>query len=135
MFFNKISTNFLQESKQLISVARYYKRNMVFHSQPKLKLRTVQPVYPPPGLNLQIPEWKHEDFLMRIGGGCSDYADKFESLNQVFELNRDQLKEKGVPATQRKHIFRIREMLRRGVLTFDYLERRTTLKKPTEAKK
>ena len=37
------------------------------------------------------------------------------------------MKEKGVPARIRRWILNIREKLRRGVLTFEYLERRTTL--------
>jgi hypothetical protein len=38
------------------------------------------------------------------------------------------LKKKGVPVKQRKYILGIVEKLRRGVLTFEYLERRTTIK-------
>lgn len=37
------------------------------------------------------------------------------------------MKKKGVPPKIRKHVMRMREELRRGVLTFEYLERRTTV--------
>lgn len=41
-------------------------------------------------------------------------------------INREHgFKAKGIPAKVRKYLLRIREELRRGVLTFDYLERRT----------
>ena len=39
------------------------------------------------------------------------------------------MREKGVPVVQRKYIMRCRELLRRGVLTFEYLNRRTCLEK------
>ncbi len=38
------------------------------------------------------------------------------------------MKKKGVPTKQRKYLFRIKEDLKRGILTFEYLERRTALK-------
>jgi hypothetical protein len=40
------------------------------------------------------------------------------------------LKGKGVPPKVRKYILSVIEELRRGVLTFEYLERRTSLVKP-----
>lgn len=45
------------------------------------------------------------------------------------------MKEKGVPTSQRKYILKTREMLRRGILTFDYLGRRTTYALPEKSKK
>jgi len=45
------------------------------------------------------------------------------------------MKEKGIKPQQRKYIFRIREMLKRGVLTFEYLNRRTTYTLPDIKKK
>ena len=45
------------------------------------------------------------------------------------------MKEKSVPIRQRKYILRMRELLRRGVLTFEYLQRRTSLTKPVIEKK
>ena len=38
------------------------------------------------------------------------------------------MKKKGVPTKQRKYFLRIKEDLKRGILTFEYLERRTALK-------
>ena len=40
------------------------------------------------------------------------------------------MKKKGVPAKVRRYLYEIIEELRRGVLTFEYLERRTCLTKP-----
>ena len=37
------------------------------------------------------------------------------------------MKKMGVPVKQRKYIFRCREQLKAGVLTFEYLKRRTVL--------
>ena len=47
------------------------------------------------------------------------------------------MKEKGVPARVRRWILGIREKLRRGVLTFEYLERRTVfeIKKKSKDKR
>ena len=48
-----------------------------------------------PGMNLQIPEGFYviKDmtpviFLSKIGGGTNEYADKFETLKEIFEGNR-----------------------------------------------
>ena len=38
------------------------------------------------------------------------------------------MKKKGVPTKQRKYLLRVKEDLKRGILTFEYLERRTALK-------
>ncbi len=43
-------------------------------------------------------------------------------------LKKEALKKKGVPTKQRKYILGIVDKLRRGVLTFEYLQRRTTIK-------
>ncbi|CAD8065683.1 unnamed protein product [Paramecium primaurelia] len=95
-----------------------------------MRRRTITPIFPPPGYNLTIPDWPVEQFMLRIGKGCSDYADKFEKLTEVFEADRFQMKEKGIPPKVRKYIFSIKEQLRRGVLTFEYLERRTSVTIP-----
>ncbi|KRW99545.1 hypothetical protein PPERSA_02403 [Pseudocohnilembus persalinus] len=103
--------------------------------EPKLRRRTVTPIYPPPGLNLQIPEWEVEMFMKRIGGGCNEIAtDKFETLQEVFESDSKAMKEKGIPPKIRRYILDIKEQLRRGVLTFEYLERRTVFEKTPSAK-
>jgi len=35
-----------------------------------------------------ITEWTPEYFLLRIGSGASEYADKFENINEIFEADR-----------------------------------------------
>ena len=97
---------------------------------PKMRMHVVRPIFPPPGLNLQIPEGlTPEKFCKQIGGDCAEYADKFETIEEVFNLDSKEMKEKGVPTVQRKYILRCRELLRRGVLTFEYLNRRTCLER------
>ena len=80
-------------------------------------------------------------FLSKIGGGTNEYADKFETLKEIFEGNRvynlkkDKFKEKGLPPHHRKYILSKVEMLRRGVLTFEYLQRRTVTEIVSKTKK
>ena len=63
-----------------------------------MRMRVVRPVFPPPGLNLQIPEaLTPETFCKQIGGDCAEYADKFETIGEVFNLDSKELKAKGVP--------------------------------------
>ncbi len=38
------------------------------------------------------------------------------------------MKEKGIPIKQRKYLLRVRELMRRGLITFDFLARRTCVK-------
>lgn len=38
------------------------------------------------------------------------------------------MRAKGVPVKQRKYLLRMRDMLKRGILTFEYLQRRTNTK-------
>lgn len=38
------------------------------------------------------------------------------------------MKKKGVPVKQRKYLLRIRHMMKRGLLTFEYLSRRNVVK-------
>ena len=68
-----------------------------------------------------------ELFLKQIGGDCDEYADKFENMKEVMEMPSMQMKQAGVPTIQRKYLLRCRELLRRGILTFEYLNRRTCL--------
>ena len=93
-------------------------------------MKVVRPIFPPPGLNLEIPkDLTPEIFCKQIGGDCYEYAEKFETMEQVFNLDRYAMKELGIPTIQRKYIMRMRELLRRGHLTFEYLSRRTCLDK------
>eukprot|EP01017_Pseudomicrothorax_dubius_P034104 TRINITY_DN4634_c0_g1_i1.p1 TRINITY_DN4634_c0_g1~~TRINITY_DN4634_c0_g1_i1.p1 ORF type:complete len:138 (+),score=32.94 TRINITY_DN4634_c0_g1_i1:93-506(+) len=114
---------------RLTTFTAFFKSKRV--PSPKIRGRTIQPVFPPPGLDLQVPEgWTVEKFFQKIGGGLPEYADKFEDLKAVFDMKTDELKEKGVPPQPRKHLRRYIEQLRRGVLTWEFLERRTTLTFP-----
>ena len=92
-----------------------------------MRMKKLDYIYPPPGYNLELPDWTAEEFLRRIGGDCEEFAEKFESLEEVFHLNRLEMKKRGVPTAQRKYILRCREMMRRGLRTFEYLSRRTCL--------
>ena len=96
---------------------------------PKLKMHFTRPIYPPPGYNLQIPpDMTPQKFCRQIGGDCEEYAaEKFENIQEIFSMNGPKMKERGVPIHQRKYILRCVELLRRGLLTFEYLNRRTEL--------
>jgi hypothetical protein len=63
--------------------------------------------------------------MAKIGGDCNEYADKFETIEEVLSNSTFEMKEKGIPTHQRKYLLRMRELLKRGVLSFSYLERRT----------
>ena len=92
---------------------------------PKLRMRKVKRIAPP-GENLKIPDdLDPETFCKQIGGDCDDIADKFETIDEIFTMDKWAMKERGVPIAQRKYIFRCREQLKAGVLTFEYLNRRT----------
>mmetsp|Transcript_28167 Transcript_28167/g.50385 ORF Transcript_28167/g.50385 Transcript_28167/m.50385 type:complete len:113 (+) Transcript_28167:29-367(+) len=94
---------------------------------PRLRVTCIPPISPPPGLNLKAPEdWNVDKFFRKIGGDTEEYADKFETVNEVLSSDRYQFREKGVPAKTRKYIMRVTEMLRRGVLSFEVLDRRHT---------
>ena len=32
-------------------------------------------------------EWEVNTFLLKIGGGTSEYADKFDNIKEIFTLN------------------------------------------------
>eukprot|EP00340_Litonotus_pictus_P006988 CAMPEP_0170518194 /NCGR_PEP_ID=MMETSP0209-20121228/3940_1 /TAXON_ID=665100 ORGANISM="Litonotus pictus, Strain P1" /NCGR_SAMPLE_ID=MMETSP0209 /ASSEMBLY_ACC=CAM_ASM_000301 /LENGTH=112 /DNA_ID=CAMNT_0010803661 /DNA_START=151 /DNA_END=489 /DNA_ORIENTATION=+ len=90
-----------------------------------MKMKGVKPVYPPPGFNLEVPDWTPQKFMEQIGGDCLNSASNFETLKEIFNnSNSLYLKEKGVAAKQRKYLLRIIDMLRRGLLTFEYIESR-----------
>ena len=96
------------------------------YKTPRLLMKNIKPV-PAPGYNLELPDWTPEEFCKRIGGDCDEYAEKFETLEEIFSMNKYEMKAKGVPPHQRRYIFRVKNMLRQGVLTFDYLGKRTCL--------
>ena len=44
---------------------------------------------PPPGENLKIPEGLDaETFCRQIGGDCDDISDKFESIDEIFTMDK-----------------------------------------------
>ena len=101
---------------------------------PKLRMKCVRPIFPPPGLSLRPPvDLEVETFCRQIGGDCDEYADKFETMDEVMNVSSKEMKERGIPTIQRKYILRCRELLRRGLLTFEYLSRRTCLDKCRKA--
>jgi hypothetical protein len=53
-----------------------------------MRRRTIAPIFPPPGLDLKVPDWKVDKFMLRIGNGCSEYADKFETLDELFKADK-----------------------------------------------
>ena len=105
------------------------------YSTPKMKMLCTRPITPAPGLNLVVPQDLTPDtFCRQIGADCYEYAEKFEDINHVFKMTTLEMKEAGVPHHQRKYILRCIELLRRGLLTFEYLSRRTCLE-PIKSRK
>ena len=73
---------------------------------PKMRLRVVR-AGEPPGLDFKIPEGLEvESFLRQIGGDCEEYADKFESIEEVFNEDSRALRNREIPTKQRKYIMR-----------------------------
>jgi len=66
-------------------------------------------------MDLQLPDWTPEEFLKKIGNGCHESADKFETLEQIFRMTPRDMKKIEVHVVHRKYIKRIVEDLRRGV--------------------
>ena len=76
---------------------------------PQMKMRVIERVFPPPGLDLKIPaDLTAEKFCKQIGGDCHEYYDKFENINEIFTLDsvyyiqfllliQKAMKHKGVP--------------------------------------
>ena len=105
------------------------------YKTPKMRMLCTRPIYPAPGLNLIIPQdLDVQDFMRQIGADCHEYADKFEDINAVFKMTSMEMKAAGVPTHQKKYILRCVEQLRRGLLTFEYLGRRTCLE-PIKSRK
>mmetsp|Transcript_37 Transcript_37/g.28 ORF Transcript_37/g.28 Transcript_37/m.28 type:complete len:116 (-) Transcript_37:27-374(-) len=97
---------------------------------PQLKMNVVRPILPAPGLNLQIPtDLTVEKFCKQIGGDCEDVVEHFTTVDEIFNTSSEVMRIKGVPCQQRKHLLMVKEKLRRGLLTFEYLGRRTCLEK------
>ena len=63
-------------------------------------MKTVRPIYPPPGMNLKLPDnLDVNTFFRQIGGDCEEYADKFEEggLQHVFRARSIEMKQMGIP--------------------------------------
>ena len=61
-------------------------------------MKNVRRIYPAPGLDLKVPEnLEPEGFLKSIGGDCDEFADKFESMKEVMEMDSLKMKHAGVP--------------------------------------
>ena len=61
-------------------------------------MKNVRRIYPAPGLDLKVPEGlEPESFLKSIGGDCDEFADKFENMKEVMEMNTLKMKHAGVP--------------------------------------
>jgi hypothetical protein len=54
---------------------------------PKLRMRVVR-ASGAPGLDFKIPEGLEvQPFLRQIGGDCEEHSEKFETIEEVFELD------------------------------------------------
>ena len=63
-----------------------------------MRMKNVRRIFPAPGLDLKIPDGlEPEPFLKSIGGDCDEYADKFESMKDVMEMESLKMKHEGVP--------------------------------------
>jgi hypothetical protein len=63
------------------------------YTTPTMRMKSIKPIYPPPGENLVIPskkfkinflDWSPKIFCERIGGDCHEVADKFENIKEIF---------------------------------------------------
>lgn len=94
--------------------------------EPRIRTFLNPPIRPPPGLELKAKEgWTPQQYLKKIGGDTEEFADKFETVQDIFDSKRWELKGKGIPIRQRKYILKITEYFRKGVLSFELLEKRT----------
>lgn len=94
---------------------------------PTLKMISIKPIYPPPGNNLKAPEnWTVKKFFEKLGGDLHEHNSKFETIKELLDnSNTEYLNKKGLPTKQRKYLLRNLEFMRRGLLSFEYLEKRT----------
>lgn len=103
--------------------------------EPRIRTFLYTPASKPPGLNLKAQEgWTPQKYFKKIGGDTEEFHEKFETVQEIIDSKRWELKGKGIPPRQRKYILRITEYLRRGVLNFDMLEKRTAAPRKDEEK-
>lgn len=126
-----LSNYFNKENKKNLMILSYFKftgktETGFKFTTPFMQIRKLQPIYPPPGYNLKAPEgWTVQKFFEKIGGDCHEIASKFESINEVLaNSNNCYFSKKEVPIKQRKYLLRIINDMRRGLITWEYLERR-----------
>ena len=94
--------------------------------EPRIRTFVFPPVTPPPGLHLRASEsWTPQMYLKKIGGDVEEYAEKFETVQEIFDSKRWELKQKGIKPRARKYIQKVTEYFRQGVMTFEQLEKRT----------
>lgn len=53
---------------------------------PTMRMKSIKPIFPPPGDNLVIPKWTTELFCEKVGGDCHTVADKFENIQEIFTI-------------------------------------------------
>lgn len=125
-----INNNFLNCNVLFVSKFNFTGKTETGHkfTTPYLTIRKLKPIYPPPGLNLKAPEgWTLKKFFEKIGGDCHDIVSKFENIEikEVLDnANNTYLSKKEIPIKQRKYLLRIINDMRRGLITWEYLERR-----------
>ena len=74
-------------------------------------MRVVRPIAPP-GLNLEMPkDMTPELFMKQIGGDCEEIHDKFETMEEIFNEDSWDLKQREIPVQQRKYIMRKLQIL------------------------
>jgi len=93
---------------------------------PTLKMIKIKPIFPPPGFSLKAPEgWTVKKLFEKLGGDLHEHDSKFESIKEIFDNSTTEyFNKKGLPTKQRKYLLRHIDFMRRGLLTFEYLERR-----------
>jgi len=60
---------------------------------PTMRMKWVKPVFPPPGENLELPEWTPQFFLKKIGGDCEEFHEQFKDLKEIFSITGRHLRE------------------------------------------
>lgn len=96
-----ISKNINNQVPSLVTIPVRFRgktESIYKYTTPKMKMKATRPVFPPPGLNLVIPQdLTPENFCRQIGADCYEYAEKFETINEVFKMTSVEMKEAGVP--------------------------------------
>ena len=68
------------------------------YKTPKLRMKTVRPIYPAPGLSLKPPaDLTPIDFCRQIGGDTEEYAEKFETTQEIFDFDGQKMKSMDIP--------------------------------------